>query len=617
MCRRNWDLAAASPNAAGAAPVSAAPAGPAEAGLAGQVRIDNFSITDGTLVYRDETRGLEERVEGLDARVVAESLTGPVTARGKALLRGIEIGFDVAVGKILNGGATPLSLAFELSGSGARAKIVGSLSRHASDLRYRGHVTAEGDNLAAALQAVTANSAPFPAVLRNAFVLETELTGDLEELSGEELRFQLGGNTLAGDVSLTLGPLPEAKLTLSATRIDLDKLLANPAAPAAEQGAEPTEGPSGTVGAPPESPPFALPDNVTAELELAVEGVIYRKQAVRQVRLGATLRAGRLVVHQAEAQLPGGSEFSLTAEVTQSEAGPHVDGLVSLTSDNLRGLAAWLGADLKGVPPDRLRRLSFAGVIQGDSKQISLRDIDLKVDLSQINGGIVAALRRRLGLGIGLAIDQLDLDAYLPIAEDVIAIPVPSSAAEDEAPAQGETAGGAPPGPLAIFDGFDANLDLKLGKLTALGEAARTLRLTATLQGGALTLRELSVADLAGGRAHLTGVVSGVTGDPAFDGAFELEVRDPLRLAKALQLDPSGLARLGPFQLAGGLRGSRAQVTFDTELTALDGRFGFAGTLDPGASPLAFDVEVTASHPNLAGLARDWDAPIAAGELQF
>ena len=42
---------------------------------------------------------------------------------------------------------------------------------------------------------------------------------------------------------------------------------------------------------------------------------------------------------------------------------------------------------------------------------------------------------------------------------------------------------------------------------------------------------------------------------------------DPLRFAKALRRDPAGLARLGPFQLAGGLRGSRAQVTFDTELT--------------------------------------------------
>jgi uncharacterized protein involved in outer membrane biogenesis len=138
--RRNWDFGMGAPDAAeaGGAPGRA----PGDGGLAGQVRIDSFAVTGGTLVYRDETSGLEERIEKLDAEVAAESLTGPVTVRGSAALRGIGTRFELAVGKLLSSGATPLTLTIELPGSRARAKVVGSLSRHSAALRYRGHVSA-------------------------------------------------------------------------------------------------------------------------------------------------------------------------------------------------------------------------------------------------------------------------------------------------------------------------------------------------------------------------------------------------------------------------------------------------------------------------------------------
>jgi uncharacterized protein involved in outer membrane biogenesis len=612
--RRNWDFGMGAPDAAqaGGAPGRAQ----GDGGLAGQVRIDSFAVTGGTLVYRDETSGLEERIDKLDAEVAAESLAGPVTVRGSAALRGIGTRFELAVGKLLSSGATPLTLTIELPGSRARAKVVGSLSRHSAALRYRGHVSAEGDDLGAVLRALNSGGLRLPAVLRQGFALESEVAGDLLRLSAKELRLQLGGSTLTGAGSLALGDQPEAELALAATRVDLDQLLAQAKPAAARQqqedvAAEPAAAQGLVAGS---GFLFGLPPALTARLEIAIEGLIYRQQALRQLRLAASLKNGLLMLDQAEARMPGGSELTMGGQIGRVGEGLSLDGRVRLTSDNLRGMASWLGVDLSAVPPDRLRRLSFEGAIGGDGKQISLKDIDLKVDITRVNGGIVAALRQRPGLGIGLAVDQLNLDAYLPAGTPLAGVLVPGPAAGGSAPAAGEGAADAGEGALAFLKAFDANLDLKLGKLTAAGVAAKALRLTATLQNGSATLRGVSVEDLAGGRGKFVGVLSDLGDSPVLEGVFDLAVADPLRFAREMKLDADWLARLGPFDAAGTLRCAGGVVTFDSELSALEGAFGAAGSLEPYALPLTFDVAVTARHPDLAALAGQWNAALAAGQ---
>jgi uncharacterized protein involved in outer membrane biogenesis len=184
--RRNWDFGMGAPDAAqaGGAPGRAQ----GDGGLAGQVRIDSFAVTGGTLVYRDETSGLEERIDKLDAEVAAESLAGPVTVRGSAA-----------------------TLTIELPGSGARAKVVGSLSRHSAALRYRGHVSAEGDDFGAVLRALNSGGLRLPAVLRQGFALESEVVGDLLRLSAKRrsaAAVRQGAATPAGRFYADRGRLP-------------------------------------------------------------------------------------------------------------------------------------------------------------------------------------------------------------------------------------------------------------------------------------------------------------------------------------------------------------------------------------------------------------------------
>jgi uncharacterized protein involved in outer membrane biogenesis len=587
--RRNWEFGAT------ARAGDAAEARATEAGLADQIQLDSFTISDGNLTYRNAASGREEHIEGLDAEIVAESLAGPLTTRGGAVVRGIETEFDLAAGRLVKAGATPLNLTLRLPQADAAARFAGSVSVHPGTLRFRGHLESQGSNLAAALDALSAARADaLPAPLAQSFALQSDIAGDLAGVSTSDLRLQLGEARLSGDAALELGEIPDLTVSLSATRIDLDQLLALEL-PARSTAPRPAPSAADEASAGNASSP---PRNLKARLELAVEGVIYRGQAIRQLRFDASLQDGKITVGQAMALLPGGSDLSLTGVLSPGETGARFSGRVESLSDNFRGLAAWLGADLARVPADRLRRMSFSSRIEAGGQQIALQDIDLRVDLTRVTGGVVAALRQRVGLGIGLAVDGLNLDAYLPVP--------PPAAGQGQGSTREAAAAPAASRPTeafgALLERYDANLDFRIGSLTYGGVAAKDLHLDGTLQNGALTLRQSSIGALPGARAAYRGAVHDLGAMPRLDGDLEIEVSDPRRLAKALQLDWPLAGRLGRFSLNSRLAGTRENLAVDSVLAALGGRVGLTGTITPAAEPVAFDLAVTAQHPDLPGL---------------
>lgn len=594
--RHNWALgSAAKVGQPGASAVESS-----GRGLPGQIQLDSFTISDGTLIYRDASDGREERVERLDAEIVAESLSGPVTSRGNAIVHGIETEFDLAAGRLVKAGATPFNLTLRLPAAEAEAKFAGSVSLHPDTLRFRGHFKGQGSSLVAAVRALSGEPLDgWPGLTHQSFAVQSDLSGDLASVIGSEVRLQLGEAAMSGDATINFEPTLDAALSLNATRIDLDQLLAlggsgegtlpEPASPAG--GGAPAD--TVAEGAP------SLPSDIRARLELAVEGLVYRGQAMRQLRFDASLEDGKIIIGQAMALLPGGSDLSLTGLVSPGDSGLQFTGRVESVSDNFRGLAAWLGADLAAVPADRLRRMSFASQIEASKQQVDLKNIDLRVDLTRVTGGIVAAMRQRIGLGIGLAMDKLNLDAYLPVPANIVE-EIPGTAAEPVGSAAAK--GDAGPGFLALLDRFDANLDFRIGNLTYRGAAAKDLRLDGTLQSGALTLRQASIGALPGARAAYSGEVRDFATVPRFDGELEVEVSDPRRLARAFHLDAEPLTRLGRFTLRSGLKGGGDNLQIDGALAALGGRLGLTGAIRPTAELVEFDVAVTARHPDLPGL---------------
>ena len=627
--RRNWDFRSADPSADQAAdPAAGTPLpGPGAAPSSDQgsggddaIRVDSFIVEGGTLLYRDAVTGIEERLTDLNAELAAESLAGPFVVSGSAAYQDILGEFDVSLGRVRDAGATALSFALRLPEAGASTQFSGALSRH-EDLRtLRGRLLAQGKSLADLLASVLGpdQAPPRHVALAQPFALEAEVSASPSEAEAADVTLQLGEISLKGESTVVLGDVPDITAKLSGTRVDLDSLLAAfiaredtagatgqnrqaaarppaPARPAPQAGASAADGPS-----------FALPEGVTANLTLAVETLVYREQFARNLDASLRLQDGAVTVETLTAALPGGSDLSFSGTLKSVDAAPAFNGRIAAAADNLRALLRWLGVEIEAVPADRLRRMSLKTAIEANPQQVTLRDIDLRLDVSQVTGGVALALRERPGLGVGLAIDRINLDAYLPKA-DPGGTAQSSGDADQSGAAEGtdEADPGAQPpktSALAFLDDFDANLDMRVGALTYQGLAFNGLRLDATLQHGGLVVREASLMDLAGAGGRFAGSLANVAREPSFDGSLDISVTSLSRLMKTLNLPAQGQLPLDSFTLTGAVNGNRQVVRFDQRLAALGGTLQAAGAVDLAQGPPALRSALALDHPDLTVL---------------
>lgn len=648
--RRNWDFdggpATATPDAPaepGTAPTTDNTTSPESAGEdAGTeqttaaseaggsdftVQIDSFAIERGLLVYRDARSGQEERIEELEGEIVAESLQGPFAVDGEGKVRGLHSAIQLAVGKLQRAGATPVNAEINLPERNAKLGFSGTLSMDPDPVGLRGKIRGDGENLGAVVAALTGKpDGDLPPALANSFSIGAALSADQNAINLTDLEMLLGDASLTSTASVTLGPPMTGQVKISVPKLDLDSLLAaaQPVAPSTESEAkaenEAAADPAPTAEAETAAPPPAgseaptllvIPNDVMGDLQIAVDTLVYNGQIASQVRVNASMSDGQITLNQALALLPGGSDLSLTGMVVNSSAGPQFDGRVEAASDNLRGVLTWLGGDVADIPPDRLRKMSFSGKLQGSEQQISLTEIDLRVDVTRLAGGVVVALRERPGFGIGLSVDSLNVDAYMPRPASMSASGGGESTAaagggdaasdtSDDAPTPAQEAGPVVAG--GFLDSVDANLNLRVGALIYQEQSVKDVTVEGTLQKGLLTLRKAQVGDLAGSSVGYSGTLQGLDGDILADGTLEMRVADPVRLARLAGLESAEIARLGAFNLTSNLRGSPKNFGFNAKLAALGGRYAISGVARPLDPTPTFDVQIDAEHPDAGRL---------------
>src|SRR5690606_37898158 len=151
----------------------------------------------------------------------------------------------------------------------------------------------------------------------------------------------------------------------------------------------------------------------------------------------------------------------------------------------LRSLFRWMKLDATDIPADRLRKFALTARLRGDDRQVQILDAKISLDASRIDAGVTLALRRRIGFGASVTIDQLNLDAYMPPDR-----PARAGAADRGAGAGAAAGAPAGPGPLAFLGSFDANLRLQVGNLTWRRTQMRDIGFDGTLAQGTLTVRD-------------------------------------------------------------------------------------------------------------------------------
>lgn len=577
--RVNWQFvpgAGAGANAGTtAAPGTPAPGG----GSMPAISVDNFAIVNGTIIYR--AGAVEERIEALNAAVTARSLVGPFTAKGDAKLAGILTRFDAAVGAI-GGGPTNLKLLINMAGDAAILQFDGTADQAAETLK--GKLDAKIAEPGVLLQITGARG--LPPALTKPFVLSSSIDASAKAVMLPDIAVAMGDDKATGKIAVQLGAPIQADVALAFGSLDLDKLMVGPQAPVQSAAASgttsapaTTQAPAASGGTAPAAPAvpaaaFVLPGGVNATVNLSAQQIIYRGGVITHPVLSAQLANGELQVKQIAAGLPGQSDVSLVGTVASKDGLPQFVGALQAKSASLRDLAAWLGSPLPKLAGDRLKTFSLTSRVTASPRLAELADLDMKVDDTRVQGGVNVALpdgvqRTKPGFGIGLTVDKIDLDGYMPLPGQAAAAPaavtggaVPSSqtsAAASTAPARKAS----PLAALAPLADLDANFDLRAGSLTLNGQQVRGVHLQGTVFGGKLTIADASVKDIGGGQGAISGSIVSLAQNPRYDLKLDLAAPDGGQVFQLAGFGKSQPGKLGAVKVNGAVQGGADDVAFD------------------------------------------------------
>ena len=622
--RVNWDFSKPVPAKDDRIPqptTADKPASGAGVGTAGSgIAVDNFTVEGGTIVYRDLQRGREEVITGIDARIAAASLNGPVESDGALTLAGHRLAYSLNVAEIVQGRTIPLVFSLKL-GSDTVIKVDGGVVNVPEKPRLRAKITGSGSNVAEAI-AATGGFADLPVNLAKPFTILGNLDASADGGRVEGLEIKLDSMEFHVSADVATGDKTVASLSVKSGWVDLDALLAPVPAPAKVEEATKPGDLKKTATAKPAAPAkpanpakpaagFVLPKDIQANLSVQIDSLVLRGKPLEGVSLSADLANGELTLNQATAQLPGDADVGLFGFLSARDGKPRFEGQIETRAKDLGPVLAWAVPGV-AVPDAVLKDFSFKTPLVIDGNYAQLTGIAATAGGTKVTGAVTLALQARPSFGANLELDKINLDALMAPASS-------AKGGRDKAPADAAVGGGAPAAtaatapavdlfaPLKPLTTFDANVKLVIGAAVMRGLTARNIALDATLARGDLTLRALKIGNFAGLSTSVIGGLAGLDGIPtAKDLKITANTKDAGPLAKALALDlPVSPEALGAVSVNATVSGSLLSPSVTASLGAMGGTVGLRGTL-PVLALAGQDLRlgVSAQHGDLAGLLR-------------
>ncbi|ACI99243.1 AsmA family protein [Rhodospirillum centenum] len=542
--------------------------------LGGTVQLDRMTIHRGTLTLEADDGRRRLDLVSIRGSVDAGGPQGPFNVAGSFSLDGVPLTLDVTTGRIAPGATVPVRATLGVPDGKGQVRFAGVVP-DGDPSRLQGDLRAEGERLASLLRAAAAGLGrrlpeALPAAADQPFNAAASLTvaGGRCTLKGIDLRV---GET-RGTGTLVLPAVASAddpaRLSLALSPLALDDWL--PGSPADDAGSGPTA-------------PLPLP--AVLALDLVADHIVWERALLRDARLRGRLEDGGLALETAGIVLPGDTVVTASGRLAATDGLLRADTAVTLKTADLRTTLAWMGLDTADIPAERLRSAALAGRLAGTPAAFRLTDLAGSLDTTTLTGAVSWDGGERPVLGLNLAADRLDLDAYRPD-------------------------GGGDIDPRAWADRLetlDIDLDARFGHLTAGGVPVEGLVLSATARDGALTLRDLSAESAAG----IAGRIAGRVGEPLSGGFTDLtvsaraETLAPLFRALALP-PPVAPDRLGPVTLTARLAGDAARMVLEAEAGLLGGTVQAGGTLAGTDGTPALDLKLRATLPDAVRLGRLW-----------
>ncbi len=571
--RANWDFNATEPSGEPSKPASSSPSENASAQESTpDIVLDNFTIENGTLIYRDTGAGTVEPVDKLNATISAASVQGPMESTGSLVLRGIPLSYSASLGEIIHDRTVPFNAQVSMPAGDLSVQAGGSLVNLLETPQFKGNIKIASTNVANVLATLGSKGSASGPALPLKVSGQVVVSAEVAEI--KDLTVDLAGVKAQGDLQADLGEKLQFGTRLGINRLDTDKLLAalTPKPPVKDPSAKPaaseTPKASNSVQAKPEAAAeplrFSLPGNISGSAILTVDAIGYSDGVIRDVLLNAELRDETLTIQQLSAQFPGGSDIGISGTLSTPEQVPTFTGELDSTVSDLRGVLSWLKIAPPPVPADRLRKLSIVSQFAATPEQVQATGIDLQFDSSRLQGGVTVALRKRPGFGAALALDRLNVDAYLPPETPAKKKKAASRPTQDSGTSGKPSAAPKPQksnnplSALSTLNTFDANFNVHVKSATYQNTPVKDLVTEGVLYNGALDIKRFSIGKLAGASASLSGKLTGLSDIPtAKNLRFSAKVPNVSTLARVAGTTlPIDGKKLGAVSLKGDLNGN-------------------------------------------------------------
>jgi len=546
-----------------------------------RVRLDQISLTGGTLAFRDRRRGETVMLSEVKADVSSPGIAGPWRLRAHTTYNDRPI--DIA----LNTGAHQQGEPFRFGLTVAASD--GSGFTYAFDGGILNGIT-EGEVRVAPAAADSGKSDAEGSLRPLAFTAKVK--GDFESIAFDEIQVSRtepdqSGAIATGSATLRLGSEIAATADLKAAMLDVDAL-----AGAQSRNILREAGGLAVLG----NLLGMLPADMSLAARLDVTALKTGGQTLDNVGVAIEVERGELRIGRLAAGLPGRSDVLFKGVFLPGASGGELSGELALETSDLREMTLWLWPEtretLAPMWSGNRGRLRMQTEISLTEARLRLANTDFELDGERGRGALSVTSAGGGAVDLSLESDRFDFDAYAPQG-----IPALSVAAR-------QGAGSFLAFVLPEADAPDLKLQVKAKALALNAVTARDV--TIDLQSGpsGLDLRALDIGSVGGARVAASGLILD-TGKGA-DGSLGITVEagDPSELIRLLGLAgseglPPWAVGLGETELRASLavkpKGEGSELFFRASGNAGDLSVAGQGTVSPG---LALSGKLAVTAPN-------------------
>ena len=343
---------------------------------------------------------------------------------------------------------------------------------------------------------------------------QAKVSGDAIDL--QSIRFESSGGSGSGNISIDPGDGGHADVKLQFNRLDMDALRRQPAS--SESAADASGTGSDQLPVPDTSGENTVTSlmqlfrasGMDATVDISAAAIRLKGSLIRNAVIRTSIEDGSITLEEAAALLPGGSSVSLAGYGSIGEKTTTFEGNVSVQADDLRRLMKWGGLRVPRIAADRFRSLDFVSGLKYVDNRLDLVDATVVIDGVKAEVSAAVALRARPGIGLRIAIERLNLDAYRVLDNEASAESADGEGSglilEGNAAADSDNEEGAAPA-------FDAIVNLTVQQLILGGVPVKGLTGQMVYRDGQLRSDALTFVDAGGLAGSAMGEFDATTPD--------------------------------------------------------------------------------------------------------